>query len=101
MAAVCRTRGVSWRDEAPRQPRSRPEAPPPGQWRSHASPGGIPPGEPVWRWRHAQTQARLAYEEWARVGGESAYRAYRARQDLADAAQDELAWRAREPARAT
>jgi hypothetical protein len=55
----------------------------------------------VWRWRQAQTAARLAYEEWARVGGESAYRAYRAKQDLADAAQDELAWRAHASPRAS
>jgi len=55
----------------------------------------------VWIWRRAQTNARLAYEEWVEAGGEHAYLAYRARQDLADAAQDELAWRHHRPRRTT
>jgi hypothetical protein len=47
--------------------------------------------EHVWTWRRAQAHARQAYEEWRRYGGAAAYVAYRAAQDRADSAQDELA----------
>jgi hypothetical protein len=51
----------------------------------------LPVSEPVWSWRRAQAHARQAYEEWRRQGGAAAYAAYRAAQDRADSAQDELA----------
>lgn len=42
-------------------------------------------------WREAQADARLAYRDWCRCAGRDAYVVYRAAQDRADAAQDELA----------
>jgi hypothetical protein len=57
--------------------------------------------EPVWAWRRAQSHARQAYEEWRRVGGASAYAAYRAAQDRADSAQDELALLVQRSSRST
>jgi hypothetical protein len=56
---------------------------------------------PVWAWRRAQAHARQAYEEWRREGGASAYWAYRAAQDRADSAQDELALRLQRASRST
>lgn len=48
-------------------------------------------------WEEAQTEARLAYEDWRGQGGGDAYVVYRAAQDRADRAQDSLAgWVARE-----
>jgi hypothetical protein len=47
--------------------------------------------ERTWAWRRAQAHARQAYAEWHRFGGAAAYVAYRAAQDRADSAQDELA----------
>lgn len=46
-------------------------------------------------WREAQAEANLAYEAWRRSPCLEAYTAYRAAQDRADAAQDDLAdcWR--------
>jgi|GEM_PF-5537381 len=41
--------------------------------------------------REAQAEADVAYEDWRSRGDESAYRVYRAAQDRADAAQDDLA----------
>jgi hypothetical protein len=41
--------------------------------------------------REAQAEANLAYEDWARVRSRGAYAVYRAAQDRADAAQDDLA----------
>ena len=41
-------------------------------------------------WRHAHSQAKLAYEHWQRTRGGDAYAVYRAAQDRADAAQDAL-----------
>ncbi len=57
--------------------------------------------ESVWVWRRAQARAREAYEEWRRDGGSDAYAAYRAAQDRADSAQDELALRVQSSARIT
>jgi hypothetical protein len=42
-------------------------------------------------WREAQAEANLAYEAWRRSPCLEAYTAYRAAQDQADAAQDDLA----------
>jgi hypothetical protein len=47
--------------------------------------------EPVLMWRRAQAHAREAYEQWRRDRDAAGYAAYRAAQDLADWAQDELA----------
>ena len=52
-------------------------------------------------WRRAQADAREAYEHWRRCGGAPAFAAYRAAQDRADSAQDELALRSHNPARST
>jgi acyl-CoA reductase-like NAD-dependent aldehyde dehydrogenase len=41
--------------------------------------------------REAQAEADLAYEAWGRSAGRDRYAVYRAAQDRADAAQDELA----------
>ncbi len=57
--------------------------------------------EPMWAWRRAHAHARQAYEEWRREGGASAYWAYRAAQDRADCAQDELALRVQRSSRST
>ena len=57
--------------------------------------------EPVWAWRRAHAHARQAYEEWSRHGGAAAYTAYRAAQDRADSAQDELALHFHSAARST
>lgn len=42
-------------------------------------------------WREAQADADLAYRDWCRFPGRDAYVVYRAAQDRADSAQDELA----------
>ena len=44
-------------------------------------------------WREAQLEASAAYAHWCEVKGPEAYAAYRAAQDRADAAQDELSER--------
>ena len=46
-------------------------------------------------WREAQAEANLAYEAWRTSPCLEAYTVYRAAQDQADAAQDDLAdcWR--------
>ena len=41
--------------------------------------------------REAQAEANLAYEDWRRLRSGDAYAVYRAAQDRADAAQDDLA----------
>jgi hypothetical protein len=41
-------------------------------------------------WREAHGRARLAYEQWCLSPGEATYAQYRAWQDHADSAQDEL-----------
>jgi hypothetical protein len=41
--------------------------------------------------REAQAEAELAYEAWCRHPGRDGYAVYRAAQDRADAAQDQLA----------
>ena len=41
--------------------------------------------------REAQAEACLAYEDWRRLRSGDAYAVYRAAQDRADAAQDDLA----------
>ena len=41
--------------------------------------------------REAQAEADLAYEAWCRLPGADGYAVYRAAQDRADAAQDQLA----------
>ena len=41
--------------------------------------------------REAQAEATIAYEEWRLWPGDEGYAVYRAAQDRADAAQDELA----------
>jgi hypothetical protein len=41
--------------------------------------------------REAQAEANLAYEAWRRLRSGNAYAVYRAAQDRADAAQDDLA----------
>jgi acyl-CoA reductase-like NAD-dependent aldehyde dehydrogenase len=41
--------------------------------------------------REAQAEANIAYEDWRLRPGGEAYAVYRAAQDRADAAQDELA----------
>jgi hypothetical protein len=41
-------------------------------------------------WREAHGRARLAYEQWCLSPGEATYAQYRAWQDQADSAQDEL-----------
>ena len=41
--------------------------------------------------REAQAEAELAYEAWRDLPGNDAYAVYRAAQDRADAAQDQLA----------
>lgn len=41
--------------------------------------------------RKAQAEATLAYQAWSRHPGRDGYTVYRAAQDRADAAQDELA----------
>jgi hypothetical protein len=41
--------------------------------------------------REAQAEANLAYEDWRRIQSREAYAVYRAAQDRADAAQDDLA----------
>jgi hypothetical protein len=41
--------------------------------------------------REAQAEAELAYEAWSELPGRDGYAVYRAAQDRADAAQDELA----------
>jgi hypothetical protein len=56
---------------------------------------------PLWTWRRAQADAREAYEHWRRSGGPNAYASYRAAQDRADSAQDELALRAHRSERST
>ena len=56
---------------------------------------------PLWTWRRAQADAREAYEQWRRHGGAETFAAYRAAQDRADSAQDELALRAHSCARST
>jgi acyl-CoA reductase-like NAD-dependent aldehyde dehydrogenase len=57
-------------------------------------------GEETARWvlyelqyvrREAQAEADLAYEAWSQLPGRDGYAVYRAAQDRADAAQDELA----------
>jgi hypothetical protein len=55
----------------------------------------------LWTWRRAQAHAREAYERWRRDGGATAFAAYRAAQDRADSAQEELALRAYRSARST
>jgi hypothetical protein len=60
-----------------------------------------PINEPIWTWRRAQAHARQAYEQWRREGGARAYWAYRAAQDRADSAQDELALRVQMSSRST
>jgi len=42
--------------------------------------------------REAQAEADLAYEDWRHLISADAYSVYRAAQDRADAAQDDLAW---------
>jgi hypothetical protein len=42
--------------------------------------------------REAQAEANLAYEDWRCLRSRDAYWVYRAAQDRADAAQDDLAW---------
>ena len=56
---------------------------------------------PLWAWRLAQANAHEAYEHWRRNGGAAAFAAYRAAQDRADSAQDELALRTHRSARST
>jgi hypothetical protein len=46
-------------------------------------------------WREAQAEADLAYLDWCRYPGSEGYVVYRAAQDRADTAQDELAGWAR------
>jgi hypothetical protein len=46
-------------------------------------------------WREAEAEARRAYEDWGRSPGRVAFAVYRALQDQADAAEDELAARSR------
>jgi len=41
-------------------------------------------------WREAHGRARLAYEQWCLSPGEATYAQYRAAQDQADSAQDDL-----------
>jgi len=41
--------------------------------------------------REAQAEAELAYEAWRQLPGNDGYTVYRAAQDRADAAQDQLA----------
>jgi hypothetical protein len=41
-------------------------------------------------WREAHGRARRAYEQWCLSPGEATYAQYRAAQDQADSAQDEL-----------
>jgi hypothetical protein len=41
--------------------------------------------------REAQAEAQLAYDAWCRLPGRDGYAVYRAAQDRADAAEDELA----------
>jgi hypothetical protein len=41
--------------------------------------------------REGQAEANLAYEDWASLRSREAYAVYRAAQDRADAAQDDLA----------
>jgi hypothetical protein len=41
--------------------------------------------------REAQAEANLAYEDWRRLRSSDAYAVYRAAQDRADAAQDDVA----------
>ncbi len=41
--------------------------------------------------REAQAEANLAYEDWRTLRSSDAYAVYRAAQDRADAAQDDLA----------
>jgi hypothetical protein len=41
-------------------------------------------------WRAAQTEATAAYDHWREVPGRDAYSVYRAAQDRADEAQDDL-----------
>lgn len=41
--------------------------------------------------REAQAEANVAYEQWRRLRSRDAYAVYRAAQDRADAAQDDLA----------
>jgi hypothetical protein len=41
--------------------------------------------------REAQAEAELAYEAWCQLPGRDGYAVYRAAQDRADAAQDQLA----------
>jgi hypothetical protein len=47
--------------------------------------------ELIYVWREAQTEARRAYEDWRCAPGPGAFTVYRALQDQADAAADELA----------
>jgi hypothetical protein len=42
--------------------------------------------------REAQAEADLAYEDWRCLSSADGYAVYRAAQDRADAAQDDLAW---------
>lgn len=42
-------------------------------------------------WSAARAEANLAYDAWCEAPGESAYAAYRAAEDRADAAEDALA----------
>jgi hypothetical protein len=68
---------------------------------------GGPPAQPTsWQmdpvlcaWREANARAQLAYEHWRREGGASAYAAYRAAQDQADAAQRLLEFATAAPSR--
>jgi hypothetical protein len=57
--------------------------------------------EPMLMWRRAQAHAREAYERWRRDRDAAGFAAYRAAQDLADWAQDELARCAYSPDRST
>ena len=52
-------------------------------------------------WREAAAEARRAYDDWGRSPGRAAFAVYRALQDQADAAEDELAATARGPRAAT
>jgi hypothetical protein len=42
--------------------------------------------------REAQAEANMAYEDWRSLESRDAYAVYRAAQDRADAAQDDLAY---------
>jgi hypothetical protein len=55
----------------------------------------------AWRWRQAQRLAREAYDEWREHPGRATYAEYRVAQDVADQAQDALAWRFQSRSRST